>query len=139
MPVSALATIDDEKDEEDGEHLRHRHHPARDGGAVDQLVHLAVALAPHELAAVEGRDQQQEDRRPAADRGDRRGDGRVVGGAVARLARNRTTPLNVPPREDQDDEARAGQDLTDLDAKAGQELGGDRRRHSRPMMASPPS
>ena len=33
------------------------------GGGIDDLVELAVALAPHELAAVEDRDHQQEDRR----------------------------------------------------------------------------
>ena len=31
------------------------------GGGIDDLVELAVAFAPHQLAAVEGGDHQQED------------------------------------------------------------------------------
>ena len=55
--------VDDQQHQEDREDLRHRHHPARNRGGIDHLVDLAVAFAPHQLAAVEGRDHQQEDRR----------------------------------------------------------------------------
>jgi len=50
----------DDEHREDGDDLGHEHRPAGGRGRIDDLVDLHVALAPHELAAVEDGNDQAE-------------------------------------------------------------------------------
>ena len=99
----------------DGDCLWHHVRPARERGAVDNLMELAVAVAPHKLTAVIDRNDQRDDSKCASDKFDQRECRRDTRRAVSIGSEDQRRQTIHETKQQQHCKSRAAKDLRYLE------------------------